>query len=52
MAEPGSSVGCGSARHADGRGFDPRVRQHSVVEIGHELISHLSKLFEINIIMP
>ena len=25
--------------HADGRGFDPRVRQHSFVEIGYEIIS-------------
>ena len=32
-----SSVGCASAWHADGRGFDPRVRQHSFMEIGHEI---------------
>ena len=25
--------------HADGRGFDPRVRQHSFVKICHEIIS-------------
>ena len=36
---PGSSVGCASAWHADNRGFDPRVWQHSFVEIGHEIIS-------------
>ena len=24
---------------ADGRGFDPRVRRHSFMEIGHEIIS-------------
>ena len=24
--------------YADGRGFDPHVRQHSFVEIGHEII--------------
>ena len=36
---PGSSVGCAFAWHADGRGFDPRVRQYSFVEIGHEIIS-------------
>ena len=36
---PGGSVGCASAWHADGRGFNPRVRQHSFVEIGHEIIS-------------
>ena len=24
---------------ADGRGFDPRVRQHSFVEVGHGIIS-------------
>ena len=28
-----------SAWHADGRGFDPGVRQHFFVEIGHEIIS-------------
>ena len=39
MAGPGSSVGCASAWFADGRGFDPHVRQHSFVVIGHEIIS-------------
>ena len=39
IAGPGSSVGCPSAWHADGRGFDPRVRQHSFVEIDHGIIS-------------
>ena len=38
-AGPGSSVGCASAYDADGRGFDSRVRQHSFVENGHEIIS-------------
>ena len=36
---PGGLVGCISAWHADGRGFDPRIRQQSFVEIGHEIIS-------------
>ena len=35
----GSSIGCESAWYANGRGFDPHVRQHSFVEIGHEIIS-------------
>ena len=39
LAGPGSSVGCASAWHADGRGIDPRVRQQSFVEIGHEIMS-------------
>ena len=39
QAEPGSSIRCASAWHADGGGFDPLVRQHSVVEIGNEIIS-------------
>ena len=38
-AERGSSIGCASARYADGRGFDPHIRQHSFVEFGHEIIS-------------
>ena len=38
----GSSVGYASAWHADGRGFDHRARQHSVVEIGHEHLSTAS----------
>ena len=39
LAGRGSSIGCESAWYADGRGFDPHVRQHSFVEIGHEIIS-------------
>ena len=39
QAGPGSSVGCASAWHVDGRGFDHVVRQHSFVTIGHEIIS-------------
>ena len=35
----GSSVGCASARYAKGRGFDLHARQHSVMEIGQEIIS-------------
>ena len=35
----GSSVGSASGWYADGRGFGPRVRQLSFVEIGHEIIS-------------
>ena len=35
----GSSIGCVSTWYADGRGFDPQVRQHSFVEFGHEIIS-------------
>ena len=38
-AGPGSSVGCASAWHADGPGFDLRVRQYSFVKIGHGIIS-------------
>ena len=29
---------CASALHAEGCGLDPRVRQHSFIEIGHEII--------------
>ena len=29
---------CASTRYADGRGFNPHVRQHSFFEIGHEII--------------
>ena len=36
ISRAGSLVGCASACR---RGFDPRVRQHSFVEIGHEIIS-------------
>ena len=32
-----SSDGCASAWYADGRGFDPHVRQHSFVEVCHEI---------------
>ena len=35
----GSSVGCASVWYAGGHGFDPHVRQHSFVEIGHEIMS-------------
>ena len=34
-----SLIGCASAWYADGHRFDPHVRQHSFVEIGHEIIS-------------
>ena len=37
-----SSVGCASASYADSCRFDPPVRQHSFVEISHEIISILS----------
>ena len=36
---PSSSIGIAPVRHADGRGFDLRVRQHSFVALGHEIIS-------------
>ena len=39
MAWHDSSVGCASAWYADGCGFDPHIRQHSFMEIGHEIIS-------------
>ena len=39
IAGPGSLVGCMSAWYADSHGFDPWVRQHSFMEIGHEIIS-------------
>ena len=35
----GSSIGSTSVWYADCPGFDPQVRQHSFVEIGHEIIS-------------
>ena len=35
----GSSVGCAFTWLVDGRRFDLRVRQHSFVAIGHEIIS-------------
>ena len=36
----GGSVGCASDWRPGGRGFDPcRSRQHSVVEIDHEIFS-------------
>ena len=37
-AGSGSSVGFASAWYADGRRLDPHIRQHSLMEIGHELI--------------
>ena len=37
-SQPGSSVRCTSAWHEDGCAFDPRVRQHTFVEVGHEII--------------
>ena len=39
VAGRGRSIGRASAWYADGRGFDPLVRQHSFMEIGHEIIS-------------
>ena len=39
MAGPDSLVGCVSAWLVDFHGLYPRVRQYSVIEIGHELIS-------------
>ena len=39
VAGPASSVGRASAWYANGRGFDPPVRQHSFVETGHKIIS-------------
>ena len=50
-ARPGSSVGCVSAWHAAGHGFDPQVRQYSFVEIGHEIIS-MAILSLLLIILP
>ena len=38
-AGPGRSPRCASDGYADGRGFNPRARQHSFVEIGYEIIS-------------
>ena len=38
MAGQGSLFGFASAWYAGGRGFDPHVRQHSSMEIGHEII--------------
>ena len=35
----GSDVLREIAWYADGRGFDPAVRQHSLMGIGHEIIS-------------
>ena len=36
----GSSIGCASAWYADGRGFDPHVRQNILsLRFGHEKIS-------------
>ena len=41
MVQAGSSslVRCASSWHADGRRLNSRVRQHSFMEIGHEIIS-------------
>ena len=39
FTERGDSIGCASAWYADGRGFDPHVRQHSFLEICHPIIS-------------
>ena len=39
ISRPGSSAGCASAWYADGRGFDPPVRQHSFMKIGQKIIS-------------
>ena len=40
LKEPGwSSVGCMYDWFSWGRGLDPLVRQHSFVEMGHEIIS-------------
>ena len=39
QAGPNSNVRSMSVWHGDGRRFNPRVRQHSFVEIGHEIIS-------------
>ena len=36
---PGCSVGCASDWYSEGCGFDHPIRQHSFVEIGHEIIS-------------
>ena len=38
-AGPGSSVECASDWYSGGHGFDPRVRQHFIVEISHEILS-------------
>ena len=36
----GSSIGCAFVWYADGRGFDPHVRQHSfILSAGQEIIS-------------
>ena len=42
---PGSSVGCTSDWYSDCRGFDPTIRRHSFVGIGHEIISTAIFLF-------
>ena len=36
---PVSSVACAFFWYSDGHEFNPRVRQHSFVEIRHEIIS-------------
>ena len=35
----GSLVGCTSDWHSGGHGFNPPIRQHSLVDIAHEIIS-------------
>ena len=39
LADMARSFGCASAWYADGCGFNPLVRQHSFMEIGHEIVS-------------
>ena len=39
LAERGSSLGCGCVWYADGRRFDPHVRQHFFLEFSYEKIS-------------
>ena len=39
LARPARSIGCATAWHVDSCRFDPLVRQHSFLEIGHEIIS-------------
>ena len=47
-AGPGRSVRCASGRYADGRRFEPRVRQHSFVETCHEIISIAISIHTVN----
>ena len=39
MVGPGSWVACMSDWYSGGCGFDPPVRQHSLVAVGQEIIS-------------